>query len=533
MATTKKCWCGKKELVSFSSAYLRCPSCRTLIAKKAVPQEFYGKDYWFSYQEKELGCPNINKRARADLQERCLYWLRTILKYRTPPARALELGSAHGGFVALLNWAGYEARGLEIHPWVAHFARKTFAVETLLGPLESQNLRKKSLDIIVMMDVLEHLPDPVGTISCCLELLDRDGIMLIQTPQFPEDRDYESLREQKHEFLRLLQEEGHLQLFSRTAINKLFKHLGAQHIVFEPALFDQYDMFLIVSRRPLKTIARNKIDKQLYANPASRMVLALLDMKERLNSTGQLLQEAETDRNSRLQTISVLNNELQEVAAESNLRHAQIKKLIAQLKVSEKDRDARSEQIEKLTAQLKGSAAESAARYKQVEQLTKLLKESEADRTARMGQITELKKRVDAVEKESQDRIGQIEKLTAQLKGSAAESAARYKQVEQLTKLLKESEADRASRLQQIEQLNAWLKESDVDRTARFEQIEKLTALLQESEKDRTARFEQIEKLTERVKEVEAESNARLEQVEQLTVLLKKKDASQKRRWSA
>jgi len=470
MATTKKCWCGKKELVSFSSAYLRCPSCRTLIAKKAVPQEFYGKDYWFSYQEKELGCPNINKRARADLQERCLYWLRTILKYRTPPARALELGSAHGGFVALLNWAGYEARGLEIHPWVAHFARKTFAVETLLGPLESQNLRKKSLDIIVMMDVLEHLPDPVGTISCCLELLDRDGIMLIQTPQFPEDRDYESLREQKHEFLRLLQEEGHLQLFSRTAINKLFKHLGAQHIVFEPALFDQYDMFLIVSRRPLKTIARNKIDKQLYANPASRMVLALLDMKERLNSTGQLLQEAETDRNSRLQTISVLNNELQEVAAESNLRHAQIKKLIAQLKVSEKDRDARSEQIEK---------------------------------------------------------------LTAQLKGSAAESAARYKQVEQLTKLLKESEADRASRLQQIEQLNAWLKESDVDRTARFEQIEKLTALLQESEKDRTARFEQIEKLTERVKEVEAESNARLEQVEQLTVLLKKKDASQKRRWSA
>jgi hypothetical protein len=78
--------------------------------------DFYGKNYWFTHQEGDLGLPNIITRARIDLPERCLYWLRTLLKYKLPPAKVLELGSAHGGFVALLQWAGFEAMGSEVSP---------------------------------------------------------------------------------------------------------------------------------------------------------------------------------------------------------------------------------------------------------------------------------------------------------------------------------------------------------------------------------------------------------------------------------
>ncbi|MGQ9532551.1 MAG: class I SAM-dependent methyltransferase, partial [Desulfotomaculales bacterium] len=118
-------------------------------------------------------------RARTDLPERCLYWLRTLLKYKLPPGRVLELGCGHGGFVALLRWAGFEAIGLELSPWVVGFARQTFGIPTLLGPVENQVIEPSSLEAIVLMDVLEHLPNPLSTLRHCLELLKQDGIFVI------------------------------------------------------------------------------------------------------------------------------------------------------------------------------------------------------------------------------------------------------------------------------------------------------------------------------------------------------------------
>ena len=106
------CWCGNTDLMEFSPGYLRCPMCETLVATQMLApdvarikddnRDFYGREYWFSHQEKDLGFANIMTRARVDLSERCLHWLRTVLKYKLPPGKALELGSAHGGFVTTL-----------------------------------------------------------------------------------------------------------------------------------------------------------------------------------------------------------------------------------------------------------------------------------------------------------------------------------------------------------------------------------------------------------------------------------------------
>ncbi|MGB9871741.1 MAG: methyltransferase domain-containing protein, partial [Anaerolineae bacterium] len=273
-----KCWCGNTELVPFSPEYWRCPVCESLVtsrtpAQSATPRvlddnhDFYGRDYWFSYQEKDLGFPNIMVRSRTDLPERCLYWLRTVLKYKLPPASVLELGSAHGGFVAMLRWAGFEATGLELSPWVVEFARQHFGVPMLLGAIEDQQVEPGSLDMIALMDVLEHLPDPVGTIQHCLNLLKPDGVMIIQTPCYPEGKSYEEMVAEGNRFLELLKADEHLYLFSRQSIREFFHRLGAEHLAFEPAIFAHYDMFLVVSRVPLAAYLPDGIAKALSATP--------------------------------------------------------------------------------------------------------------------------------------------------------------------------------------------------------------------------------------------------------------------------
>lgn len=68
--------------------------------------------------------------------------------------------------------------------WVVEFARRRFNVPMLFGPVEGQQIAPGSLDLIALMDVLEHLPDPAGTMLHCLSLLRPDGVLMIQTPRY-------------------------------------------------------------------------------------------------------------------------------------------------------------------------------------------------------------------------------------------------------------------------------------------------------------------------------------------------------------
>ena len=59
------------------------------------------------------------------------HWLRTLMQFVLPPARVLEVGCGHGGFVAMMRQAGYDAMGLELSPSIVKFARDTFDIPVI------------------------------------------------------------------------------------------------------------------------------------------------------------------------------------------------------------------------------------------------------------------------------------------------------------------------------------------------------------------------------------------------------------------
>ena len=285
-----RCWCGNEELVEFSPEYVRCTACETLLPREMPRADvtdvgadeggLYGKDYWFGHQEQDLGIPDITRRAREDLPERCLHWLRAALKYRLPPAKTLEVGAAHGGFVAVLRLAGFDAAGLELSPWVAEYAKRTFGVPMLRGAMERQHLPAGGFDLVVMMDVIEHLPDPAGTLRSCVELLAPGGVLLVQTPEYPEGQTFEQLRDAGSLFVRHLQPREHLHLFSQRAAVELMKRAGVPHVAFEPAMFPQHDQFFVASRAVAAPHSVEQVRAALEATPGGRMAGALLDLAE-------------------------------------------------------------------------------------------------------------------------------------------------------------------------------------------------------------------------------------------------------------
>jgi glycosyltransferase involved in cell wall biosynthesis/2-polyprenyl-3-methyl-5-hydroxy-6-metoxy-1,4-benzoquinol methylase len=322
MNTVRACWCGNVDLQPFGHDYGECRDCGSLVVRsdllpdhfqvKNDETDFYGKTYWTSHQQNDCGIPDIYARSRNDLTDRNLHWLSALLKYRSPPAVVIELGCSHGAFVALMRQAGFEASGIELSPWVADLGQKRFDAPIHAGPIDSLALAAGSLDAIVLMDVLEHLPAPEATMRHCLSLLKPDGFLMVQTPRFKEGMTYDALFEAKDVFLSHLIPNEHIHLFSERSARQLFQRLSAEHVRFEPAIFAHYDMFFLVSRMTLEPLAPQVVESALLSSRGGRMSLALLDLRNRETELLRRLRESEDDRSQRLLHIQTLTKMLED-----------------------------------------------------------------------------------------------------------------------------------------------------------------------------------------------------------------------------
>jgi 2-polyprenyl-3-methyl-5-hydroxy-6-metoxy-1,4-benzoquinol methylase len=274
----RQCWCGHEGLEYYSDDYRVCRACGTLVSRAPFSAKLYDKGYWLERQTEHHGLPDIRARARLDLPERCAHWIARLLSLRLPPAKVLEVGCAHGGYVALLNWAGYTAVGTEMSPWVAQFAKDNFGVQVFVGLIEDQEFGPESMDVIVLNDVIEHLPDPVGTLSHCAHLLSPGGFFVIQTPEYKEHLSYADLKSSGDLFLKHMDgnNEEHLYLYSRRSASALFARLGYPVVDFSEPVYS-YDMSFVASKDPIPLQPPASIQHALESHPAGRLVQALLD----------------------------------------------------------------------------------------------------------------------------------------------------------------------------------------------------------------------------------------------------------------
>lgn len=96
--------------------------------------------------------------------------------------KLLDVGSGSGEFLYLAKLAGYQAQGLEPHEGYSEYTRKTFQAHVLSLPLEQANIEHESLDMITLHHVLEHLPNPLKSLSILNSWLKMGGIIAVDVP---------------------------------------------------------------------------------------------------------------------------------------------------------------------------------------------------------------------------------------------------------------------------------------------------------------------------------------------------------------
>ena len=542
---SRSCWCIAPDLRSFSDAYLECRHCGTLVSRFAHDGDvarvdanesgLYGKDYWFGHMEKDLGFVNIYERARADLSERVLYWLRTLLTFKIPPARVLELGSAHGGLVASMKWAGFNATGLELSPTIADIARSLFDVDMLVGPIEDQNVPAHSVDVIVMMDVLEHLPNPVSTIRRAAELLKPGGFFLIQTPKFPEGRSLTDLNNAGDRFVEMLKPDEHLYLFSERSARDLFARIGLNWLTFEPALFSHYDMFFVASAVPLTRVSRQQRDEQLSKTTSGRLILALLDLHERIDGSvpRAVFDASEHDREARLRIIEEQGRRIGELEHRRSEITGELDGLREAFVHSEADREARLRVIEEQgralgeaeraragleeeRAQLQDSVECLRRDVASVDALRGELDQRQKEREALVAERDGLRQRLVAAEDDREARLGVIMRQGEQLAAAAQTHASLVTDREELRGRLAASEQDRAARLRVIEDQGQQLASAARAQAALQSELDALRRAHKISEDERSANLRILEQQRQALETVHAHVSGLQEDVRQM-----------------
>lgn len=100
-----------------------------------------------------------------------------------PGERILEVGCSNGALTEHLKGRGCSVVGIEVRPEAAERAR-AFCEEVVVGDVERMTFPwpARSFDVILLLDVLEHLVDPGAAARRLLPLLRSDGRVLVALP---------------------------------------------------------------------------------------------------------------------------------------------------------------------------------------------------------------------------------------------------------------------------------------------------------------------------------------------------------------
>lgn len=105
-----------------------------------------------------------------------------LLAKHVPSGRLLEVGCGHGLLLDEARRRGYDTEGLELSVDAARHARDALGLSVRETVLEDTALDGERYDAVLLIDVLEHLDDPVAALERAGSLLAPGGALVIVTP---------------------------------------------------------------------------------------------------------------------------------------------------------------------------------------------------------------------------------------------------------------------------------------------------------------------------------------------------------------
>ena len=142
-------------------------------------KKLYAENYYHAW-----GVSGTSENQITRQMKRATFQLRMALIHQFVRfGKVLDVGCATGYFLEVAKEAGYEPFGVEFSNYSSQMAKRLFGDDSIFcGTLEQCDFPDLMFDVIAMSDFIEHVKDPIVTLTKASQLLKNDGVIMIMTP---------------------------------------------------------------------------------------------------------------------------------------------------------------------------------------------------------------------------------------------------------------------------------------------------------------------------------------------------------------
>ncbi len=209
-------------------ALVRCLQCGMVSAAHSFLDSELAEVY--SYERRGIADAINSKRYHE--------WLRTFESYRLN-GTLLDIGCGSGQFLSAARSFGWRLCGTEI----AESARDVLdanGFEVFYGKLKEAGFHEEHFDVITMLELIEHLADPLEYLEEAFRILRRGGLLFVTTPNF------NSLsRFLIGDSWRVIDVPEHLHYFSVGSLKRILARTGFRIISLKTTGFDPYEVLRV------------------------------------------------------------------------------------------------------------------------------------------------------------------------------------------------------------------------------------------------------------------------------------------------
>lgn len=158
---------------------VRCTGCRAIYKKPSAEARPLW-DYYRDSKYRDLHYWSFDEAAGRALQ-RTLDAVVSVTG--NPGSRSLlEIGCGTGQFLELAQQSGFDVSGVELNAdHVAEARRRTSGSPILCADFMTESFDRR-FDVVAMLDLIEHLPDPLAALRRSYDLLTPGGYVVVYTP---------------------------------------------------------------------------------------------------------------------------------------------------------------------------------------------------------------------------------------------------------------------------------------------------------------------------------------------------------------
>ena len=201
---------------------VKCNQCGLMYASPRREADHVGLETLPDDPEWDFEREHAQRFEKERLQRRDYANTRGLLNRLYPQRGSLvEIGSSTGSLLETFRSDGWRILGVEPDRNAARYATTKLGIETINSILERAGIPDHSADVVLLLHVIEHVPDPVATLREIYRILKPGGHLIIETPRY-DTLMFKLLGRRE----RSLSCDGHIFFFTTDTLRQTYKKAG-------------------------------------------------------------------------------------------------------------------------------------------------------------------------------------------------------------------------------------------------------------------------------------------------------------------